>query len=203
MANTATLANLRSKVKSLAGVSAVTTYDTDIDSFVLDAIAQLSPRALNELVPDTSVTLAANTRNFTLPTTVVEVRGIELYDPTASADYYRPVDSSDFIQHGREIWLEDPAPDRQSHLVRIWGLGEYTVHATDPTQTTLPNNLIIVVAYYALSLFYSELAGNASKYNAFIGTTGASKDHDMKDSADHYWNEADAMLDRYVTPRGQ
>lgn len=203
MANTATLANLLTKVKALAGVTAVSNFDTDISSFIVDAIAQLNPRALNELTPDTSVTLAANTRNFTLPTGVVEIRALEFYDSTASADYYRPVDSSDFIQHGTQVWLEDPFPDRQSHQLRIFPLGEYVVHATDPTQTTLPNNLIIVVAYFALSLFYSELAGNASKYNAFIGTTGASKDHDMKDSADHYWNEADAMLDRYVAPRGQ
>ena len=172
----------RNRVKDLADVSASdTSFDTDIDNYVQTAIDNLYPFALNEVAPDTSKTFAADSRSVTLPTGVVDVRRLELYD-SATSDYSP---TRNFITHAGSIYLDEAVS--VSTQAKIWGWGRHTI-------SSVPAELYLVVFYWAVAQFYAALAGNKRKYNLYIANTAASADRDMKDSADYFEQKGNTLL---------
>lgn len=190
----ATAAGLRSQVKYFAGIKSTdTSFDTDIDTQVAYALKNLAPIALKENTSDVTKSVNADGVTIDLPTGTLQIRsaGLELYDNDVSD--YRIF--TDWRQHGTQIRLNYyVTPGTQA---RIWPLGYYNADYSD-----LPQELELVVVYYALSFFYVYLAGNKRKYNIYAATTGAAADHDMKDSAQEWKQEADNLLMDRVTVRG-
>src|SRR5687767_4945492 len=146
-------ATARARIKDFADIpTATTTFDADIDKYVVSAVDQLAPGALNEMAPDETVELASDEANAELPADVVAVRRLELYNDTISG--YQP--TSDYMIHAGSVYLDQPVAT--ATVLRIWGLKRYVLG-------TVPPELELVVLYWATAQFYAALAGNRRKYN--------------------------------------
>ena len=178
----------RNRVKDFADVpSGNSSFDDDINNYVQDAAKQLYPIAMRELGPDTSASFNTDARDCSLPSGYEQVRILELYD-SGMSDYYP---TSDFKVHNGKIWLDNPVTE--STQARIWGWGRHVV-AADAANTTVPDELELVVLYWATSFFYDALAGNRRKYNIYVGSGGQAADRDMKDSSAFFMEKANQLL---------
>jgi hypothetical protein len=189
-----TIATLRASAKRQLGIKSTdTTFDSDLDENAAYAIKMLSPIVLNEIASDVTKTVNTDGRTIDLPSGTRQVRsgGLELY----SADVADYCNFSDFKQHGTKIVLDYYVTPGTA--VRIWGLGDFNVTATD-----LPIELELVIVYWVMSMFYNKLAGDKRKYNIYVGTTGAAADHDMKDSATYWKQEGNELLVDRANIRG-
>jgi hypothetical protein len=183
-----TTSTARARVKDFVDVpTATTTFDDDIDKYVLSAVDQLAPRALNEADLDETIELATDENSAGLPTDVVAIRRLELYNDAISG--YQP--SSDFMVHGETLYLDTPVATATT--VRLWPLKRYIL-------TTVPAELELAVLYWAVAQFYASLAGNRRKYNSYT-SQGATADRDVKDSADFFQALGDKIFDQQVQIR--
>lgn len=186
----ATEADLITRIKAFLDISDAT-YDDELDDFLDASINILAGRGvLTEVARDASVTISADETEFSLPSGVEEIRRLELYDADI-ADYVR---CPDFIQHGTKIYLDNAVP--VATATRIYGLAKHTI-------ATLPAELEMPVVYWVVSMFYSLLAGNRRKYNAYLGTSGSAANRDMKESAQYYKELGDDLLLDAKTVRGE
>lgn len=184
-----TTTDARNLVKKVLNIpSTNTSFDTDIDSFVTQAVQLLYPVASKDIDAATA-TVNSDDRTVNLPSGTLDVSELELYD-SDNSDYYP---TNEYRLHGTKIKF-DTYVERGS-TVRIWGIGAYSL-------TDLPTFLEMVVIYWAVSIFYSTLAGNKRKYNQYVSASGAAGDRDMKDSVDFFQSKGNDLLIDRVAIRG-
>lgn len=173
-------------VRSQANIPASnTSFDSDIATYITQAVQMLWPVAGADIDADTTKTVNADNRTITLPSGTLDVERLELYSSDDS-DYYP---TNEFTVHNRKTIRLDSYV-ASGTACRIWGRGYYTI-------TTVPPELEWVVIYWALSLLYASFAGNKRKYNIYVGAAGAAGDRDMKDSAQFFRSAGnDLLVDR-------
>jgi hypothetical protein len=185
---TATAArNLTKKVLNIP--AATVTFDTDIDDYVTQAVQLLYPLAPIEIDADTTVVIGSDNRTASLPSGVLDVAELEIYD-SDNSDYYP---TNEYRIHNGKIKMDTYL--LAGTRLRIWGLGAYAI-------TTLPTYLEMVVIYWTVSIFYAALAGNKRKYNLYVGAAGAAGDRDMKDSVDFFRGQGNDLLADRIAIRG-
>lgn len=186
---------LRERVKDLADIKAtVTTFDSDIEKYVDESVAELWPLAQDELAPVTAA-ITVDQREVT-PSTGEAVALIEFDDGGG----YQVINSYDWHFHNGIVYFDEPFDT--AGTVRIFPLGRYVLHATLSANTTLPTELEGVIQYWALAKFYTSLAGNKRKYSTFVGASGSAASRDMKDSAAFFRQEGNDLLGERVAPEG-
>lgn len=172
--------------------SSDTTFDTQINDYVTQAVNRLFPRTGQETAPQTvSVTVdqfgEALIDLSTLPTPVSDVRLVEYVGTGAVA----PADSK--YVHGTQLRLRDlPSWTAQA---KIYGLVPFTI-------TTVSPQLELAVIWFAMSEFYENLGGNKRKFNIYMQTNGVSAMGEMRQEAQFYENKADMFLDEQATMYG-
>ena len=167
----------------------LTTFDSQLTDHMRLAVSNLYPQAQAELTPDTSLVWPSSDNVLTLPT---GVRGIRMLEIKSDATYYRRIDSSHYMVHGSQVILG--TLEWASYPMRVWGLGNYVLHASSAASTTLPSELEVVVVYWTVALFYESLAGNRRRYNVYVGAAGAAADQDIKDSAEYFTERGQEIL---------
>lgn len=176
-------ADLLTEVKNTLNIT-VSTYDTELNNDLDFAVKDLYPLACKQIAPAT-VTLNSDLRSFTVPAGSDIVRRVEI-------NGY----SMDFFCHGGTAYLESTVDS--SDTVQAFCLGRYVTSA----YSDIPSELETVLIYWAVSKFYTALAGNKRKYNIYVGNVGSAADRDMKDSADYFKELGDQYLEERVGVRG-
>lgn len=185
--------NLRDRVKDLLGIlTSVTTFDADIDLYVLDSINNLWPLVKLELAPVTTPVVASDGRTIAMPAGTFDVSRLEVSDGA----YLQETD--DYWIHGTNILLIDLVT--AGRATKLWGYGKYSVHASNPALTTLEENMVTTVIYWACSIFYASVAGDRRKYNAYI-TAGGAADRDARDAVNDFLQLGDDHLDKRYAVR--
>lgn len=163
--------------------ASVTTFDAQLDEFVLAAVDRLYPIAQLELTPQI-VNTAPDTFGevvidlATLTGTPLAARRVEAY---SGYEWYK---ADDTFHHGTKLIVRN-LPVAMSQL-KVYGVSSVTL-------ATVPPELKQAVIWYAMSEFYSFLAGNKSKYNIYA-SGGARAVDNMKDEADYYEQKANVYL---------
>ena len=174
----------RASVKKRLDIdAAVTPFDSAIDEFVLAGVSRLYPIAQLEVdrqevavtvdsYGEASVTLSG------LTTPVLSARTVEAYYGAV----WSP--ATETYHHGSQLIVSE-LPTGVTKL-RIYGNTAFSL-------ANVPSYLEQAVIWYAMSEFYSYLAGNKSKYNIYNQSNARSVDN-MKDEADFYEQKANVYL---------
>jgi hypothetical protein len=187
-----TAATALTSVKNRLDLVGNTDFDTVLADFISAAVGRLFPRAGAEVDPQT-VSVSPDSYGevnivlSTLPTPIADSRQVEGMGTGA----WFPIDSK--YVHNKTLRLRDVPSYCTS--VRIYGLNRFTLHATVPANTTIPEELEMAVIWYAMSEFYENLTGNKRKYNIYMQTTGARGVDNMRDEAIYYEQKADAYVE--------
>lgn len=190
-----TAATALTSVKNRLDLVSDTTFDTVLADYISAAVGRLFPRAGAEVDPQTvsvspdsygevSIVLSGLTKPC------ADTRQVEGMGGGA----WFPLDSK--YVHNKTLRLRD-VPSYCT-TVRIYGLNRFTLHASDPAQTTIPEELELAVIWYAMSEFYENLTGNKRKYNIYMQTTGARGVDNMRDESIYYEQKADQYLEEQV-----
>lgn len=184
----------RAQVKKYLDIdAAVTTFDSDIDTFVLTGVKRLYPLAQREVEVQTA-TLTNNNYNratvnlSTLTTPLVGVRAVEVGSST-SLGMGEPVDYS---VHANTLKLLD-VPS-YANTAFIEGLARFTL-------TDLYPEIELAVIYFATSEFFKFLIGNKRKYNVYM-QNGRAAVENMQDMVDYFEGLANQHLADRVTLYG-
>lgn len=173
-----TTADARAKMKKRLDIqAAITTFDDDIDEFVLDGLSRLSPEIYHEVgVQVEAVTPSdygeVNVDLSALSTPLVDVREVE----ASGGDGEYPVRT--YKVHGTNMRVRELRSDVTA--LYISGFDEYTLD-------NLPSYLNLPVIYFGLSEFYTFLMSNKAKYNVFMQNGRGAVDN-MQDQVD-YWDQ--------------
>lgn len=194
----ATQVTILTRVKNRLGISD-TTFDTQLNDFIVSSVARLWPLAANEVAAQTTVPATdtfgeANISLANLSTPVQDVRLVEAFD----GSIYFPADQ--IYRHGTNLRVRNLS-SAVSQL-KIYGLTPYVLHATVSANTTLPEHLELPVMWYTISEFYEFLTGSKSYYNIYMQQSGARAVDNMRDEALFYEQRADAYLENKVAPYG-
>lgn len=187
-----TAATALTSVKNRLDLVSDTAFDTVLADYISAAVGRLFPRAGAEVDPQT-VTVSPDSYGeatvvlSSLPTPITDTRQVEGMGSGA----WFPLDSK--YVHNKTLRLRN-VPSYCT-TVRIYGLNRFTLHASDPAQTTIPQELELAVIWYAMAEFYENLTGNKRKYNIYMQTTGARGVDNMRDEAIYYEQKADAYLE--------
>lgn len=182
------LLNIPSGNTSLANV---TTWDTQLNNFMIQAVNLLWPIAQNELAPDISLTWPTSDPVLTLPAGVLGVRFMEV---KCDGTNWQRVSKDNWYTHGTQLLLKQL--QWAGKAIRIWGLGRYKLDPSVGANTTLPVELEQVIIYWTAALFYESLAGSKRKFDVYAGAAGAAADHDIKDSAQYMHDRGQELLDQ-------
>lgn len=167
-------------------------FDSDIDDFTLEAIANLYPIVQREM-PFETVVLDANKNEIDLDkltSAVVNVRKLELQDDITD----EWAGNDEFTQHDTIVQLY--GTNRVSPTnVRIHGNGRYT-------NGNVPPELDQVILVWAMSEFYSLLVGDKRKYNIYAQTSGSRSVDNLRDLSDYYLDRGNQILADRATVRG-
>lgn len=186
-----TTATARTAVKNRLGIS-VTTWDTQIDDFVAQAVNRLAPKAQKEVASQTKALTVDNYGESivdlsALSTPVTDVRLVEVTDGNS----YWPADS--IYRHGVSLRIRDLISSVTT--AKIYGLNAYVI-------TDVPDNLQLAVFWFAISEFYDYLASNKSQYNIYAQTTGARAVDNMRDESTYFEAKAENYLDEHANAYG-
>jgi hypothetical protein len=175
-------------VKHRLGIdNGVTTWDTILADFIVQAVQRLAPKAMREVAPQ-EVAVSPDSYGEAvvdmsgLGTPITVARQVE----ASSASAYHPANST--FQHGTELRIQEL--DSSVSSVRIYGLVPFVID-------TVPDELQLAVLWFAISEFYDYLAGNKRKYNVFIQSTGARAVDNMRDESTYFEQKAEVFLDEH------
>ncbi len=182
------ISTARAAVKTRLDIS-TTTFDAQVDEFVLTAVGRLWPKLAIEVASqDKSVTpdsFGEVTVDLSLLTTpVTAARMVEA--TTGDGRYFQVIDT---YQHGTKLRLRDLPSNTTG--VRIYGLNACTL-------TTVPDNFFLPVYWYAISEFYDYLQGNKRKYNLYVSGGGRAVDN-MADESEAFAQKADDYVEEHRT----
>jgi hypothetical protein len=187
----ASAALARTPVKNRLGVTD-TSFDTQIDDFITQAINRLFPRAGQEVsMQAVSISPDSYGEAFvdlsTLTTPIADVRLVEYVGTGATA----PADNK--YLHGTSLRLRD-LPSWATSL-KLYGLNRHTL-------STVPAELELAVIWYAMSEFYELMTASKSKYNIYSQSSGARAVDNMRDEALFYEQKADAHVEEHANLYG-
>lgn len=179
-------------VKNRLDLVTDTTFDTVLADYIAAAVARLFPRAGAEVPAQTVSAVVdaygeANIDLSGLATPLADVRYVEAMGSQA----WQPVDNK--WLHGNILRLRDVSNYVTSF--RLYGINRFTLHATIPANTTIPQELELAVIWYAMSEFYENLTGNKRKYNIYMQQSGARGVDNMRDEAIYYEQKADQYIE--------
>ena len=186
-----TTATARTAVKNRLGIS-VTTWDTQIDDFIGQAVNRLSPKAQKEVASQTKALTVDNYGEAivdlsALTTPVSDVRLVEVTDGNS----YWPADN--IYRHGTSLRIRDLISSVTT--AKIYGLNPYVI-------TDVPDNLQLALFWFAISEFYDYLASNKSQYNIYAQTNGALAVDNMRDESTYFEAKAENYLDEHASAYG-
>ena len=168
-------------------------FDTDIDDFTYEAVANLYPIVQVEL-PTETYTLPAGENEISLKHEdlsgdIETVRRLEIYSD--ENDTWNPTD--EYTQHDNFIYLYEGFSSGKQ--IRLHGLGRYNL-------SNLPKEFEQVVLNWAMSEFYSLLVGDKRKYTIYTQTTGSRSVDNLRDLSDYYLDRGNQLLADRATVRG-
>jgi hypothetical protein len=178
----------RNAIKSRLSIpSAITTYDTLIDGFVVSAVSRLFPRASYEVDVQTVSSPTIDTYGesqinlSTLSTPIRSARQVEAY----SDGYWQKI--TDTYHHGIYLRLRDVPTSTTS--IRIYGLTYFA------DITKVYDWLTQFIIWIGMSDFYDSMASNAADYTSYQQQTGARAVDNLSDQSTLYETKADRFLD--------
>ncbi len=185
----ATAAQARASVKNRLGIkSADTTFDSVIDDFVGAAVLRLYPRAALEVDSQEVTSISVDSYGectvdiSALPTAILAGRRVEAYD----GQTWRRI--TDTLHHGKNLRLRGLRQGMDTK-VRIYGVKQF------PAIDQVYDWLLQAVYWYAQAEFYDYLAGNNSKYNIYMQSTGARAVDNMHDESVYFNQKADEYVE--------
>ena len=171
--------------------SSDTTWDTQINEFVANAVKRLYPIAQLEVAVQT-VALTVDTYGeaqitmSSLTTPILAARKVEV------SGGYGWSETNDNYHHGTTLFIRGlSSSDTQA---RVYGVTTFDL-------ASVPTYLEQAVLWYAMSEFYDFLSGNKRKYNIYA-SGGARAVDNMKDEAQFYEQKANIYLNDRVTLYG-
>ena len=189
----------RGKVKSKLDIaSAVTTFDSLLDDCLEQAIPRLAPWIQYQLAADESVSLAANTDNFTLPVSGSALQ--RLFARTSSSEYWAKLDL--WRQNRDTIYLTDLSSSARSLKILATRPYKYTDADFAQLATDYPSAMLPLYLF-TMSEFATYLAGNKRKFNIYQQSNGARTLDEMKDLATFYEDRAVRILEDEISSEGQ
>lgn len=173
--------------------SGTTSFDSEIDEFVLSAANRLYPIAQREIGIQTAVVSVdgfgeASVDLSSLTTPALAARRVE-----ASVNGGAYTSASETYHHGSTLLVRE-LPANSSATLKIYGVDTFTL-------ATVPVFLEQAVLWYAISEFYDLCASSNRKYNAYMDNGARSVDN-MRDEADYYEQKANAYLNDRTTLYG-
>jgi len=186
----------RTKVKTKLDI-ADTTFDTILDDCLEQAIFRIAPFIKYRLAEDTTVTLAADTDNFTLPVSGSDLQ--LLYTRRDSSDFWAKLDL--WRQNRDVIYITDVSSSARELKILATRSYKYTDAdfaqlATDCAAAMLPLYL------FTMSEFATYLVGNKRKFNIYQQANGARTLDEMKDLATFYEDRAIRILEDEISAEG-
>jgi hypothetical protein len=184
----------RESVKNRLDIdSSQTSFDTEIDDFVLSGVNRLYPIAQVEIPAQTVVVTVdgfgeATVDLSTLTTPALAARKVEA---CVAGGAYFP--ASETYHHGTNLTVRE-LPANSTVTLKIYGVAAFTLE-------TVPDFLAQAVIWYAISEFYDLCASNKRKYNLYMDN-GARAVDNMRDEADYYEQKANAYLNDRTTLYG-
>lgn len=175
----------RASVKSRLDISASdTTFDSQIDEFVLSGVSRLYPIAQKELAVQTKVVTVdgfgeASFDLATLTTPAIAARKVDY----STGGAYSPAPET--YHNGTNLIVRD-LPSFSTATLKVYGLAAFVL-------ADVPTYLEQAVIWYAMSEFYDFLAGNKRKYNLYTQSGARSVDN-MKDESEYYEQKANVYL---------
>jgi hypothetical protein len=186
----ATAVAVKASVKSrLSIASADTSFDTLLDDAISAAVRRLFPRASLEVDSQevTSITVDSYgecTIDLSgLPTSLAVARRVEAWDGYT----WRRI--TDTLHHGKYLRIRGLTQSVDTK-VRIYGLKAFA------DVTFVYDHYLQAVYWYAMAEFYDYLAGDKSKYNIYMQSTGARAVDNMHDESAYFDAKADAYIDQ-------
>lgn len=173
----------RDAVKTRLGIKN-SDFDTIITSLIPDAVRRLYPTAAKEVdSQESSVTVDSYGEGSVNLTTlsILAARQVEAYD---GQTWYRVTKT---LHHGSSLRLR--GLDSRVTKVRVYGLNTFA----DITQVY--DWLLQAVIWFVIAEFYDYLAGNQSRYNSYLQTTGARAVDNMRDESSYFEQKATNYLD--------
>ncbi len=165
------LATLSSKLATaLRDTDHETWNSTEKDDLVTWAVANLwggSPRIFRELDPTTTtVSLVADTYFYPVPSGVVDVWALDLYNGT---DEYGMVDGSAWQlvgdpYSGLKIRVS-PALAETGYTLRVHGIGRY-----DVTTNLIPDDFVPLVLAIARAEAYRRITGDRARFEQWLAS---------------------------------
>lgn len=185
----------RAAVKRRLGIpTGTTTFDNDIDDYVVSAVRRLYPTASLEVAYQdvTSFTvddLGETTVNLeTMTTPIKSARKVDAYDGESWSEI------TDKYHHGGKLRLR--GVDTSITILRIYGLKHF------PAITNVYDWLLQGVIWYAIAEFYDFLASNKSSYNIYMQVSGARAVDNMADQAAYFEQKARDFVQEQSTQYG-
>lgn len=186
-------ADARAAVKKRLDIaSSVTTFDSDIDTFVTESVKRLYPFAQREVDPQevTGISVTGGRARVDLSTISTPVDSVRFVEQSEGDSYWSPAEHA---QHGTLLDVQDLSSSVTK--LQIYGLGKFTL-------ANLYDYLEQAVIYYACAEFYKFLIGNKRKYNVYM-SNGRAAVENMQDVADYYEQQANQYLSDRATLYGQ
>ena len=163
------LATLSSKLATALRDTAHTTWNsTEKDDLVTWAVASLYPRYVRSIDPTTTtIPLVSSTYFYALPTGVVEISNIDLYNATTE---YGPLNGQAWqiagdIYAGTGKLRLAPSFANTGDTLRLHGYGIY-----DTTTNLIPDRLVPLISAKARSEAYRRMAGDRARYEKWATT---------------------------------
>ncbi|RKZ56091.1 MAG: hypothetical protein DRQ44_17060 [Gammaproteobacteria bacterium] len=164
-------------------------FDSDIDDFTQEAVANLYPIIQAELEPEEFV-LPANEYEISLADSdIVSVRKILIQNESGAW-----TSTDDYTMHKDVVSLYSSTSSPLN--LRIEGSGRYNM-------SNVPPEFSQVVLYWVISEFYTILTGDKRKYNIYTQVTGARSVDNFRDLSDYYLDRGNQLLADRATIRGQ
>lgn len=186
-----TSATVKTDVKAMLGLTG-STFDALLDTLIPIAVNRLFPDSGYEL-PRVSVNVSVDNYGEAIidlsaqSPVIAFARRVEyLGSGTAAAEV------EDKYHQGRFLYLRQLPSWTTSVL--IYGIAEFTLHATVDASTTIPNYLQLGLYWYIMSAFYDQLAGSKSDYNIYSQTSGARMVDNLRDESTYF----EAKAKQYV-----